>query len=152
LRRSVKRRKVAPSLQKRGKGSHASSTSSYSLPAVYCGRLKYEDSDEGIEVSRFIVRTTKEIAFDLVTDWGVGAKWRYSGVAILRESGLYSANGLVGSQVVGQDRTIQSVPCNILLSIHDQSDKWISVTGDWHEQGSVYPFEGRLRKFVPTNK
>ncbi|TAK52686.1 MAG: hypothetical protein EPO27_00790 [Betaproteobacteria bacterium] len=113
----------------------------------YCGQLLYTELEEVIEVSRLIVRE-KEIAFDLITEWGLGDRWNYSGVAALRKPHVYAVTNLTGRRIIGATRVDETVRCNIAFRIESQSERLVEITGTWSESGDVYAFEGKLKTYV----
>lgn len=117
----------------------------------YCGQLLYTELEEVIEVSRFIVRK-EEIAFDLTTEWGLGGRWNYSGVAALRKPNVYVVTNLTGRRVVGATRVDESVPWSIAVRVESQSERLLEIAGTWSETGDVYAFEGKLKTYVAAKR
>jgi hypothetical protein len=122
------------------------------VPQVFCGELLYDDVDGNMQVSRFIVREN-EIAFDF-TDWAIGDRWKFTGVAKLREDGSYSAENVLLSQVVGQTNVdgLNPTPVGVRLLVEDFAGRHINVRGTWFMRGNSYSFSGTLHPFVPRKR
>jgi len=118
---------------------------------AYSGELIYVETEDLIEVTRLIVRGD-QIAFDLVTTWGLGARWAYFGSARIQSDGTYQVANLIGKELVGQNREGDSVPCAITFKIGKQSERQVQISGIWFEGGDKYVFSGTLKKFSPLRR
>ncbi len=119
-------------------------------PRVYCGELHFTDADEQIEVSRLIVREDR-IAFELLTEWGLGGHWRFCDVAKLLPNGAFLSDDVVGTEMIGKTGGHKSAPVHFRFEIEKQSDLRIQITGILFLRGEANRFAGKLKKFTPRN-
>lgn len=113
-------------------------------PRAYCGELYYTDTDVEIEVSRFIVSKDR-VAFDLITEWDLGGRWRFCSDAELLPDGAFLSDYIEGTAMIGPHKT---VPVRFRFEIKKQSDLRIQICGILSLQGEANSFAGKLKKFT----
>lgn len=111
-------------------------------PKRYSGKLYYDDQIAHVEITEFIIRGS-EIGFSLssVTQEH-GRRVAESGKpALLRPDGSYLAQNVHASQ----SGTSASDPWDIVFRIkHEEIGQYIEISGELHEAGEIYEFEGEL--------
>ena len=108
----------------------------------YRGELQFDDGDV-IEVKSFIIRndvTPAELSFDIVATWSGHGRWRRSAV-LKKSSGIYASAYGPSVQVETGEEGEQ---CKLSFSITDEGGDFISVSGNWAEEGETYSFCGDL--------
>ncbi len=107
---------------------------------TYSGRLDYENSKDYIEVRRFIDRGS-EIALDVVTTWGVSGRYEVDAVA-RRRGKAFTTDRIASKDQSGRSSSIYST---ITMTIVEQTESGVLVSGTWSDPDVEYRFSGNLK-------
>lgn len=110
-------------------------------PRRYSGKLFYDQS-EHLDVTTFIIRKN-EIGISLASVTQEHGRWEAESgkPALLQLDGSYLAQDIHASK----NGMPASYPWNIVFRIEqEEMGQYIEVSGELHEAGETYEFEGKL--------
>lgn len=105
-----------------------------------------DESNNYIEIIRFIYRNETSIAFEFLTTWDDHGKWIYSGVANHVGSNIYVANDVVANLAIDSKTQENKSQVEFIIVNDDVVHNELEIQGAINYGGSSNRFNGVLEK------